>query len=153
MIRGASLGDIETLAGLHRQCFAEVWGAQEFARLLAVPGTFALLAPDDAGFVLARVAADEAEILSIGVRPQNRCRGMGRALMEAVANEAFQRGAKSLYLEVSCNNGGARALYAKLGFAEAGRRVAYYREKEGMADALTLKAALPLMLGKAAGLD
>jgi len=144
MIRSASLADLEILAALHRVCFAECWSAQEFARLLAIPGTFALIARNRAGFVLARASADEAEILSIGVHPQDRRQGLGRALMQAAAQDAYGRGARTLFLEVACNNRNARALYAALGFAEAGRRKAYYRDRGQSADALTLKAPLPL---------
>ncbi len=143
-IRNASSADLDTLARLHRACFAESWSAQEFARLLAIPGTFALLAGEGTGFVLARVAADEAEILSLGVSPESRHRGLGRALVGAAAERAFGHGAHTLFLEVSVNNGNARALYASLGFAEAGRRRAYYNEAGQMADALTLRSPLPL---------
>ncbi len=148
MIRQATPADLQTLAQLHSQCFAESWSAQEFARLLAIPGTFALLADTDAGFVLVRVAADEAEILSVGVRPERRQQGLGRALMAAAAERAFGHGAQTLFLEVSANNAPARTLYGALGFAEAGRRKAYYNEGGRKADALTLKARLPL--GKSA---
>ncbi len=55
------------------------------AQLLVTPGTFAY-AHDD-GFVLARMAGDEAEILTLAVAPQARGRGLGRALLQAVISK------------------------------------------------------------------
>jgi len=62
--------DGSPLAPLHAACFAEAWSAETFDRLLAQPGVFARIACDQdniVGFILVRAAADEAEILSLGV--------------------------------------------------------------------------------------
>ncbi|HEX4533983.1 MAG TPA: GNAT family N-acetyltransferase [Rhizomicrobium sp.] len=155
MIRAATIGDLETLSRLHGACFAESWSAESFGKLLATPGAFALLAEPGGtadGFVLARMAHDEAEILSIGVAPHARRRGLAYELAQASAEHAATLGARTMFLEVAVTNAAAGALYAGLGFAEVGRRKAYYKDA---GDALTLKAALPLTLhvGKRAGLD
>lgn len=118
------------LAGLHRAAFpADPWSEPAMARLLAMPGAFALIATREggpAGFVLARVAADEAEIVTLGVVPAHRRRGIGRRLLAATAGEAAQRGAARLFLEAAETNLAARRLYAADGFREAGRRRCYY---------------------------
>jgi ribosomal-protein-alanine N-acetyltransferase len=117
------------LAALHAAAFppGEVWDAAFLASQLAQPGVLVLF--DDAGgFVMARVAADEAEILTLAVHPACRRRGVGRALLEAAAREAMARGARALYLEVSEMNSAARYLYAAAGFSEVGRRPRYYTD-------------------------
>ncbi len=105
---------------------------------LGLPGAFGRIHPDG-GMVLARVAADEADILTIAVAPDVRRRGLGRALLLAAMAEAGRRGAKSMFLEVGVDNAAAAALYASCGFAQVGRRRGYYASG---GDALVMRAAL-----------
>jgi ribosomal-protein-alanine N-acetyltransferase len=143
MIRPATSADAENLCAIHAACFAERWSAESFAGLLASPGTFALLSTD--GFVLARVAGGEAEILSLGVLAAARRKGEARALVRQAAAGALARGATVMFLEVAAGNPAARGLYATLGFREAGIRKGYYREPgKPPEDALMLRANLPL---------
>jgi ribosomal-protein-alanine N-acetyltransferase len=149
VVRAANHDDLALLAAVHSASFDEAWNAQAFEALLNSPGTFALLAGtisnDWQSFALARVAAAEAEILSLGTAPSARRKGLARALVLATATEAAMRGAGEIFLEVSAGNVAACALYLGLGFAEVGLRRAYYRHLDGAhADALTLRAALPL---------
>jgi ribosomal-protein-alanine N-acetyltransferase len=147
-LRPATAADCELLAMLHRACFDDAWSAVSFHALLTSPGVAALVASrgaEPAGFILWRVVADEAEILSLGVAPSARRQGLARRLVMAAASAAFENGSQSLFLEVEAGNRAACALYSGLGFAEAGRRLSYYKKPDGTAaDALTLKAALPL---------
>ncbi|WP_245216974.1 GNAT family N-acetyltransferase [Neoroseomonas nitratireducens] len=129
---------------MHAEAFAPTdrWGAEAIGLLLSLPGHFGLVAaPGDApsGFALGRAAAGEAEVLTIAVRPDARRAGLGRALMRALMAEAARRGAADLFLEVSEANASARALYAGLGAAEAGRRRRYYADGS---DALVLRIDL-----------
>jgi [ribosomal protein S18]-alanine N-acetyltransferase len=132
------------LAAIHAEAFAppDRWGAEAIGMLLALPGHFGLLATQGdapAGFAMGRVAAGEAEVLTIAVRPAARRGGQGRALLRALMAEATGRGAGELFLEVSEANAPARALYAGLGAAEAGRRRRYYPDGS---DALVLRLGL-----------
>lgn len=137
----AAGGEAAALAGLHASCFAAPWSESEFAALLGQPGVVALAEAD--GFILIRIAADEAEILTLAVQPAARRRGLGRRLVESGARAACAGGADRLFLEVAEDNAAARALYAAAGFVEAGRRRAYYPRAEGPAvDALILARAL-----------
>lgn len=129
---GLDLGDAEVL---HRLCFPadwdRPWSRQAFAEMLAMPGTFGLMAhatgeSEPIGLIVVRVASDEAEILTIGVRSDCRRRGIGGALLTAAQNEARSRSAARLHLEVAEDNFAARKLYADLGFATVGRRAGYY---------------------------
>ena len=115
--------DPAPLAILHAAAFAEPWDVRALRDLLA-SGAFAFHAP--AGFVLARVAGDEAEILTLAVTPAARGKGLGRALLVAAANHSQDLGAATMFLEVGTDNPAALALYAGLGFAKVGDRKAYY---------------------------
>lgn len=112
------------------------WSAASVASTLATPGAVALLAPG--GCAVLRVAADEAELLTIGVAPDARRGGLGRALITACLDAAAAAGAERLHLEVAAGNGPALALYAALGFAETGRRRAYYAGPQGREDAVLM---------------
>lgn len=118
----------DVLAALHAQCFDDAprpWSAREFDDLLAQPQTFLLTRPH--GFLLARVILDEAELLTLGVAPDARRLGLGRDLTAEFAATSRQRGAASAFLEVAADNTPARALYAALGWQQAGIRRGYYR--------------------------
>lgn len=132
------------LAALHAEAFAPAdrWGAQAIGLMLDLPGHFALLADAGgvpAGFAMGRVAADQAEILTLAVRPGARRAGLGRALVQALGDHAAQHGACELFLEVAESNAAAQALYAALGADPAGRRRAYYPDG---GDALVLRLTL-----------
>ena len=127
----------ERLATLHATAFETPWDASVFSSLLTQDGVFALEVAD--GFILLRVVADEAEILTLAVRPQARHGGLATALVRQGAAAATEHGATRLLLEVAQDNGAARALYARAGFTQAGRRIGYYARAGGSrADALIL---------------
>ncbi len=90
--------------------------------------------------ILARVAADEAEILTLAVAPPSRRAGLGAALLRAAMRHAGRVGARTMFLEVAVTNGAARALYASFGFREAGLRRGYYIDGT---DALVLRSGFP----------
>jgi [ribosomal protein S18]-alanine N-acetyltransferase len=142
--------DCESLACLHAAACEEPWSAAAIADLMAQDGVFAVVAfdppGDSAGFVLMRVAADEAEILTLAVRPASRQRGLGRAMIREGAKKAVQMGGKSLFLEVNVGNFAARNLYAGLGFLQVGMRRGYYhKDMDHKEDALVLSVGLPLL--------
>ena len=139
MIRAAAGEDLRELARIHASCFAKAWDEDALDGMLKSPGIIGLIS--SGGFALARVAADEAEILTIAVEPASRRRGLGRALIIEAASRAHAQGAGAIFLEVGLANQAARALYERLGFANVGTRKSYY---EGGEDALILKRDLPL---------
>jgi [ribosomal protein S18]-alanine N-acetyltransferase len=139
-VRPVCAVDAAVLAAIHGAAFprSEAWGEQAIGLQLALPGVFGLI--DDAGgMVLARIAGDEAEVLTLAVIPANRCHGLGRALLDAALRAMRDRGARVVFLEVSEANQAARVLYAAAGFIEVGRRRRYYADGT---DALILRAAL-----------
>ncbi|MFN7127630.1 MAG: ribosomal protein S18-alanine N-acetyltransferase [Brevundimonas sp.] len=129
--------DPAILARLHAQAFAAPWSEAEFADLLTQAGVFAVVEPD--GFILVRVVLDEAEILTLAVRPEARRAGLGGRLTGQGALAAAAAGAVRLFLEVAEDNAAARALYDRAGFRQIGRRKAYYATPDGArTDALVL---------------
>lgn len=148
ILRQGGPTDLPAIANLHAQCFARPWGETFIGRLLAAPGAVAFVAEESdaaAGFVLARAAAGEAEIVSLGVRPGLRRRGFGIELVRTVCRRSFESGVIEVFLEVSVANAIARSLYGGLGFREVGFRPDYYEDAIGAArDALILRRALPL---------
>ena len=106
--------------------------AEDFARI-GEPPSVAILA-DEAiarGFLILSFAADEAEIIDLGVVPEARREGLARALLKTGEALAAERGAARLFLEVAVDNAPARALYLGLGYAEIGSRKAYYHRPDG----------------------
>ncbi len=134
------------LAAMHRACFPDgPWDAATLGRILTLAGGFGYLGwQEDApvGFILARDLAGEVEVLSVGVLPQWRRRGIGRALIDAVVAKAERDGIGSIVLEVATENTAARALYTAFGFVQVGRRPGYYRQTGGRADALILRRGI-----------
>ena len=145
VIREASVAEAPVLAALHAESFDNPWSAGEFAKLMAMPGASAALAlagDEPIGFALLRLAADEAEIISIGTRPITQRRGIARKLIAYEAARLAALGAKSLFIEVARSNAAARALYAACGFSEGGRRRDYYESRGGREDAIVMRKAL-----------
>lgn len=146
--RAVTAGDAPVMAAMHTDGFDESWSVETFAGLLALPGAFGHLASEQgrpAGFVLARVAADEAEILTLAVERGQRRRGLGTRLVELARAQAAGAGAARMFLEVAIGNEAAQALYRALGFNEVGRRPAYYgKPGQKQQDALLMSAPLGL---------
>jgi ribosomal-protein-alanine N-acetyltransferase len=139
---------VEDIARLHGQLFSPGWDAGSVAALLDHPGSTALVAITGepkvmAGFILGQIAADEAEILSVGVVPELQRRGLGRRLVEGLMRAAKRAEVKRLFLEVAADNDAAFALYKRLGFTATGLRRGYY-QRTGAApvDALTFALSL-----------
>ena len=129
---------LDEMAALHGASFVlpRPWTATEFAEVLASPLSFALLRP--AGFLIGRVVADEAEVLTVAVEAAARRRGVGADLLEEFVAEARARGAARAFLEVAEDNAAAIGLYGRAGFAATGRRKGYYRGGGRVVDALIM---------------
>jgi len=134
--RRAGMADCVVLSEIHASSFKRAWSDAEFEALLSQPGVHALLAEyhrrfgsrAPAGFILYRLAADEAEILSVAVAPTYRRRGVGKTLMENTLRQVYRAGAQSIHLEVEDSNHAAIRLYRGVEFRESGRRPGYYAQ-------------------------
>jgi ribosomal-protein-alanine N-acetyltransferase len=144
MIREMAPADAAAIEGvLAASAGASQWSAGDLLHL-AKMGTRIWVA-EQAGEVMGasatRTVAEEVEVLTLGVAPLWRRRGVGRSLMDVALSEAGQAGARQVFLEVRESNRGARAFYAALGFLESGLRRAYYRDPAE--DALVLSRPVP----------
>ncbi len=120
--------DATLLADIHTQCFAKPWGEAAMASLL-VNGTIGWIASmekKDVGLALIRLAADEAELLSLATIPSARCKGAGRSLLKTVCQQAKLAGAQQMFLEVRSDNAPAVHIYERAGFTRIGSRENYY---------------------------
>ena len=129
----AELEDAASLAALHASSFRRGWSVEEFERLLIEPNVIADRAMARrrlAGFVLSRIAADQAEILSIAVAARFRRHGLAGKLLNVHFYRLKAAGVQSVFLEVDERNVPARRLYARFGFNEVGRRKSYYVEAD-----------------------
>jgi len=119
------------MARLHALCFTSPrpWSADEFTSILA--DRFTICETVDGGFALARVVADEAELLTIAVDLEKRRNGIARHILSRLLTTMKTRSAHFCFLEVAANNDPALALYAAMGFTESGRRPGYYHDRNG----------------------
>lgn len=146
VVTPAQPGDLAALAALHGASFHRGWDETEFAGMLARADTLMhvlRLGRIVAGFAASRIAADESEILSIAVARSQRGRGLSGVLLRSHLGHLAGRGVRTVFLEVDENNLPARALYARFGFQEVGRRERYYRDPAGrQSNALVLRRDL-----------
>lgn len=133
-IEPATLRDAPRLAQLHGASFHRGWGEGEFEAMLSERNTLVhrlRIGGKIVGFAVSRMAADEAEILSIAVAASHRGRGLSNNLLLTHLGHLAGRGVRTVFLEVEENNQPARRLYQRAGFAIAGRRERYYRQGNG----------------------
>ena len=133
-VEPASLRDAPALARIHGASFHRGWGESEFESMLAERNTLAhrlRMGRKIVGFSVSRIAADEAEILSIALAQSHRGRGLSHNLLLTHLGHLAGRGVRTVFLEVEENNPPARRLYERAGFAVVGRRERYYRQDGG----------------------
>jgi ribosomal-protein-alanine N-acetyltransferase len=143
-IRPASLADLDRLVLLERASFSDPWTIDQLADTILQPSTLGLIAEagegEIAGYLLGRIVADEAEVLTLAVCEASRRHGLGKRLLgEALAGMA-SRGVRAVWLEVRHSNAAAQALYLGAGFVATGVRRGYYRRP--VEDAIVLRRDL-----------
>jgi ribosomal-protein-alanine N-acetyltransferase len=130
----ASWRDAPAIAALHAQSFQRGWSEDECEQLLRDPAVLthrALIRRQLAGFIMSRIAADEAEILSVAVSRACRGRGLARQLLSLHMRRLVGLGVGTIFLEVGETNDPAGKLYARAGFREVSRRPNYYSGSDG----------------------
>jgi len=112
---------------IHASAFSQhprPWSEAEIRDLLGSYGCFLL--SREGAFLLGRVIADEAELLTLAVAPERRRRGIGASLLQEFQQAAAQRQACRAFLEVAADNAPALALYQAHGWTQSGQRRDYY---------------------------
>jgi ribosomal-protein-alanine N-acetyltransferase len=134
-IEPAEVRDAEVLANLHAQGFHRGWPVADFQSYIAGRDTPIYVACDArrkiAGFAMLRLAADEAELITIAVDNRWRKKGVGKALLNAALDDLQMTPAKKLFLEVAADNTAALRLYTRQGFGKVSERQGYYARPDG----------------------
>jgi ribosomal-protein-alanine N-acetyltransferase len=93
-----------------------------------------------AGYIVARMGADELHINNVAVRENYRRRGIGQTLLDRILKAGKRAGVTRSFLELRAGNDAALALYEKCGFQVTARRPRYYSEP--VEDALVMTMQL-----------
>lgn len=136
------------IAALHAKLFDAPWEQEFIGRLLDQKTTVSYVASEPnkdgiAGFLFGTQAADEAEILTLGVDVQYQHQGIASELLSAFLHNLMVYRAKRVFLEVSIDNIAADRLYKKYGFEVIGSRKNYYQRSKGsLVDAAIMSLSL-----------
>lgn len=147
LFRNVGQEESAVLTEIHAEAFANYWNPNDFNDFFAVYGTRAIVVHaqtgETAGMVVFRVTEEQADIITIAIRPAFRRLGIAKALMRQSIEMAAGLGATEMFLDVEDGNTAAMALYKSLGFTNISRRKLYYRQKDGSyTDALVMTCKL-----------
>ncbi len=143
-LRPMRLNDVEAVLAVEQAIYPYPWSAGNF-RDAVRSGNSCWLAEMDGdllGYAVLLAAADEAQLLNLGVASVFQRQGWGRRLLEFALAEARRLGTGKMFLEVRPSNLAALALYRRAGFVQVGRRRDYYPAAVGREDALVLSLSL-----------
>jgi len=137
--------DLDAVSRIEAAAYAFPWTRGNFVDSLAA-GYLAEVLEDETrqllGYFIAMAGVDEMHLLNITVAPAWQGQGLGRLMLQALADHARGRGMASLWLEVRESNRRARALYEQLGYAEVGLRRGYYPAAGRREDAVVMSLVL-----------
>jgi [ribosomal protein S18]-alanine N-acetyltransferase len=136
--------DIEPVYAIERRSYSHPWTEGILRDCLRV-GYNCWVYCDEGeilGYGIISVAAGEAHVLNLCVRPESQGAGVGRHILTHLVALARRHGADTMLLEVRASNRAAIALYESAGFNEIGQRHGYYPGHSGREDALVLAKVL-----------
>lgn len=131
---------VSEVAELEKMCFSAPWSEKSVASELENPLSLWLVATEQdrvLGYVGSQTVLGESDMMNLAVAPAARCQGIGRQLVETLAEALQKNGSHCLTLEVRQSNLPAQKLYGALGFQQIGRRPGYYSNPKE--DALILR--------------
>ncbi|GLI54049.1 ribosomal protein S18-alanine N-acetyltransferase [Thermodesulfovibrio yellowstonii] len=141
-IRNLKEHDLSRVLEIANQSFSIPWSLKSFKNELLNPHSILKVAEfngEIVGYIVLRKILDEAELLSIAVKPELRRKGIATELIKNVLNEV-KDSVKTCFLEVRVSNKEAISFYEKIGFKKAGLRKKYYLLPEE--DAIIMKLDL-----------
>ena len=141
-MRPMRLSDLPAVMEITRRSLPLPWGEAVWREELASqPDLYLVLEVDGVvcGYIGLKLVSDEAHIVTIAVRSEQRRRGFAQTLVEAALADPASAGARRVYLEVRPSNVGARALYGSFGFVQTGLRPAYYGDEDALLMTLDLR--------------
>jgi ribosomal-protein-alanine N-acetyltransferase len=144
--RVANAFDLAVFVSLDKKLFPySPWSASQYKEEFSSPTRHFVVALDDAQSIIgyAGVFAPggaEADVLTVGVIPSQRGKGIARQLMALITDWAKQQGSTAMMLEVKVDNLEAIGLYESLGYSKLNIRKDYFGA--GL-DALVMRLDLP----------
>lgn len=129
IVRAMKAEDAAAVAEMEHQIFADAWSERGVLASAANPQTICLAAEKGGkqiGYLIAYIAADDAEIARIAVVKEQRRSGVGAALLARLEDSCQEHAVNRILLDVRKSNASARSFYAKQGFQEDGTRLQFY---------------------------
>lgn len=143
-LRGLTDADLDDLVAMEQELFGPgAWSRQSLAEEIAGPGRWYVGAESEGalvGYAGLWFDGDDAQVMTVGTRPQAQGRGVGRLLLDALIDRARELHAGAMFLEVRVDNDPALALYRRAGFEQIGLRKRYYQPEN--VDAWTMRKDL-----------
>ncbi|MDJ0922944.1 MAG: ribosomal protein S18-alanine N-acetyltransferase [Acidimicrobiia bacterium] len=133
--RPMAIADLDVIVALEREIYPQPWSEGIFVDELSRDDRVYLVAErggEVLGFAGLMLVDEDAHVTTLAVRPQERERGLGTALMLALVETGLERGSRNLTLEVRASNKGAQRLYEKFGMSVVGVRKHYYRDDDAV---------------------
>ena len=130
--RQANAFDLAVFVSLDKELFPySPWSASQYKEEFSSPTRHFVVAVDEAQNIIgyAGVFAPggaEADVLTVGVIPSQRGKGVARQLMALITDWAKQQGSIAMMLEVKVDNAEAIGLYESLGYATLNTRKDYF---------------------------
>jgi len=139
--------DLTEIIAVERQAYPVPWTHGNFVDSLAAGYPAEVMRGPRAellGYWVAMPGVDEMHLLNITVTPAWQGQGLAVAMLDRLVAECGRRGLTQLWLEVRVSNERAREVYRRYGFAEVGKRRAYYPVQEGpREDAILMSLPVP----------
>ncbi len=140
--RSMTADDAVWAARLYGVNFPTAWSENMLADSLALPHCEGVCDNALSGFILLQKLVDEAEILTLAIKPDLRRQGLARNLLNYVITQLMAESRKFLHLEVAIDNLPASGFYRQMGFVETGKRENYYQHPTQSVDALLMRLCI-----------
>ena len=130
--RVATAFDLPVFVSLDKELFPySPWSASQYKEEFSAPTRHFVVAVDDEQNIIGYAGvfapgAAEADVLTVGVVPNHRGKGVARQLMELLTNWAHNQGSTAMMLEVKVDNAEAIGLYESLGYSKLNTRKDYF---------------------------
>jgi ribosomal-protein-alanine N-acetyltransferase len=143
--RRMTLEDVTRVMKVEHEVYEFPWTERIFSDCIRV-GYYcwvALQRQDVVGHAVISVTAGESHMLNLSIARQHQRKGFGRQFIEFLVQQAREKEAKTMLLEVRPSNTAAINCYNSAGFNEIGCRKGYYPAQDGREDALLFARHIP----------
>lgn len=123
--------DVESIAKLEQDIFADAWTAQGIYETFCQQQAFVTVAEEDGqvvGYCILYYVMDEGEIARIAVDKKMRRQGLGNGLLNYTFACCREKQISRILLDVRETNESARRFYQTHGFEEDGIRKNFYEQ-------------------------